>query len=154
MIQRMILLLALPALLSGALAAAESCNVTTQKCLNSMAARLKNTGSIGIVGVWNSQAKGFRVTSFDDVTNAKEAGIRKGDILIAINGFPFSNRSSYEALLKTRKAGQQIVLMVTREGKKKSLPVILVAPSNDQIAGELGRHMLEHHVQTNPLQRR
>jgi serine protease Do len=75
---------------------------------------------------------------------AAEAGLRKGDVIRAIDGRKLSKRSDLTDLMKERKAGSTVKVTIQRGGKESTLEVRLKARGemsdqqsrNDQMSGE------------------
>ncbi len=65
---------------------------------------------------------------FDDVVKgsaAEVAGLRKGDVLVRFDGGAVSDLKSYSELLKAKKAGDTVKVVVQREGKEVAVDVVL-----------------------------
>ncbi len=63
-------------------------------------------------------------------TPAARAGLRKGDILTALDGEPVSDESDLAAVLATRKPGQSLRVTFLRAGKSSSVTLRLAARSS------------------------
>lgn len=82
--------------------------------------------SLGIIpDVVGSGDKGLAVDGVKKGSPAEAGGIKKGDIITAINGLQVTNIYDYMTRLNTLKAGQTIDVEVLREGKKEVLKVKL-----------------------------
>jgi hypothetical protein len=70
---------------------------------------------------------GFRVGSVSQGTPASEAGLRPGEIIVAVNGQPATSMTlpSLRDELHQRPPGSVITLEVESEGKRRSLHIIL-----------------------------
>lgn len=144
--KRIVLALALVALLAAPMAMAGEghCTAGTQECLDMMAKKLKNKGMMGIEGDWNEEEKTYTVNSFIDGMNAREAGLRLGDVLVAVNGIKLGDEEGYKKDLENRKPGKKVIATVLRNGEKVKLPVVLSGMNDEQIAKYIGMHMMDH----------
>ena len=70
---------------------------------------------------------GFRVVSVSYGTPAAEAGLRPGDIILAVNGQPATSITlpSLRDELRQRPPGSVMALEIESEGRRRSLRVIL-----------------------------
>ncbi len=57
---------------------------------------------------------------------ADNAGLKKGDIIVGVNGYEVDNRSAFEEQLSYYSPGDKITLTVRREGKNKTIGITLV----------------------------
>ena len=67
---------------------------------------------------------------FDDVVKgspAEVAGLLKGDVLVRFDGSPVTDLRSYSELLKTKKPGDKVNVLVLRAGKNVAVDVVLAA---------------------------
>ena len=95
---------------------------------------VKGRPSIGItVGVIPETAKekynlpeGLYVTAVSDGSDAKEKGIREGDVITAANGIPVTTTNEISDIKNDMQVGETIVLTVWRDGTETDIPVILV----------------------------
>lgn len=123
------------------------CTKTTQACLDAMAADMKNKGWAGMDLNKDEKTGAFTVKRVFSGTPAENAGIREGDVLVALNGIKLNDEGSKEALYavkKTLKPGVQATYTIARDGKQKDYTVTLTRPSEEVIAGWVGSHMMEH----------
>lgn len=138
----LVLLGGIPALAGGG----HGCKAGTQDCLDKMAADMKGKGLIGVDGEWDEVAEGFRVESLIPGTNAEHAGVRIGDVLMAVNGIPLKEEAATKADRENRRPGANVSIVVLREGERKMMNVTLSAMTEEQMARYVGAHMLEHAV--------
>ncbi|MBU6422263.1 MAG: PDZ domain-containing protein, partial [Gammaproteobacteria bacterium] len=61
------------------------------------------------------QVKGVMVTSVDPNSEAAEAGVRRGDVVTAVNREPVTNVAQFQKALKD--AGSTIALLIQRNGQ-------------------------------------
>ena len=67
----------------------------------------------------------LRITSVVANGPADTAGVLPGDILIGVNGLPFSDVSEVQADARAFRPGQTVALNVSRNGIPLTLPVVL-----------------------------
>ncbi len=80
--------------------------------------------TLGIVpDMVSSDNKGLRVDGTRKGGPAEKAGIRKGDVIIALEGQPVTNIYDYMARLVKLKPGQVATVEIMREGKKEVIIV-------------------------------
>ena len=124
----------------------KQCEMDAQACLSKMAAALKDRGWVGI----EMDDKDGRVTVMRVVPGspAESAGMRQGDVLVALNGVAFATedkaalKSAHKALTKGGKASYTVL----RDGQKKPIEVTLGKLPREVLAQWVGAHMLESHV--------
>jgi putative serine protease PepD len=56
---------------------------------------------------------------------AEAAGIRPGDVLVALDGVPIADLRGYSAALKARQPGEEVELTVRRDGEEMVLTATL-----------------------------
>jgi len=123
----------------------KKCNMSTQDCLDHMAAQLKTTGFVG-VELDTDRADGLAVTKVFPGSPAEAAGIRVGDVLESLNGVAI-NHDNEDALAKARKdwkPGQQVTYTLKRNGAGQTINLTLAPWPADMLAKYIGQHMLEH----------
>lgn len=142
---RSFLALALAALLvAPALAGDGRCPATAHECLSYMIENLKKQGMIGIEGEWDDDYSSIEIHKFFEHMNAREAGLRLGDKLVAINGILLSDRTKLREDSVNRTPGKIVPITVVRNGEKIKLKVTLGAMNREQMAMVIGTHMMEH----------
>ena len=121
------------------------CTMSTQECLDHMAASMKSSGWVG-VEFDPDKPEGYAVTKVIPGSPAEAAGITAGDILVALNGVALKKEND-EALMKARKdwkPGQSVSYTVKRNGSERQVSLTLAPWPADIIAKTIGQHMLEH----------
>ena len=68
---------------------------------------------------------GVRLDGAREGSPAAEAGIQKGDVVVAFNGMPIKTIYDYVNALKLAKAGQTVDVVVERDGKRVTLQATL-----------------------------
>lgn len=81
--------------------------------------------ALGIIPDVASSKNGLGVDGVRQGGPAALAGLRKGDLIVGMNGLPVANIYEYMARLNTLSAGETVVVEVMREGKKEVLLVQL-----------------------------
>jgi C-terminal processing protease CtpA/Prc len=144
---RKTLLITLIAFLVGAPAVAGGkCPGSAQDCLNKMAAELPKTGIVGADGEWDEATQAYRVDVFAEGSQAAEAGMQKGDMIVSINGVSLADQKAYWEDRGNRAPGKAVEVVVLRNGEKKTLTVTLMPLTKQMIAERIGEHMLEGHA--------
>ncbi|MDR0366431.1 MAG: trypsin-like peptidase domain-containing protein [Bifidobacteriaceae bacterium] len=69
-------------------------------------------------------------------TAAEEAGLRAGDVIVAVDGHATTEVASLTAWVRSYSVGQEVSLLVVRDGKALELPVTLGAQDASQLPGE------------------
>lgn len=125
---------------------AHGCTADTQFCLNQMATKLKNKGWVGIELDVDETSGVMTVSRVEYDSPAQAAGMRKGDVLVALNGVRFDNedKEMLHAAKSQMKVGSRVSYTVKRDGYKKKLDVTLAAVPDDVMARWVGQHMLSH----------
>lgn len=133
--------------LSAAASAGEGhCTASTQACLDKMATHCARTGWAGLEGEWNEEAGLLTVKAVAADSPAAEAGLKKGDVLIGLNGHKFADMSKedWKASDAERVPGATARYMVERDGHAQEIAVVLAKMPEDVAAAKLGHHMMEH----------
>ena len=121
------------------------CTMSTQDCLDHMAASMKSSGWVG-VELDTDAPEGYEVTKVIPGSPAEAAGITAGDVLVALNGVALKKEND-DALMKARKdwkPGQTVSYTVKRNGSERQVSLTLASWPADVIARSIGQHMLEH----------
>ena len=83
-------------------------------------------------------AKELEIDDVQEKSGAKEAGLQKGDVILAIDGKPVTKLDEVTAVLKDRKAGTIAKLTFRRNQEEKSADVRLMA--RNEMSEELNRN--------------
>jgi len=124
------------------------CTASTQDCLNKMAAKFKEKGWVGIEYDKSNDKKGDKqvISKVISGSPAEKAGLREGDVLLAINGVRFGDedKDKWAKVKKAWKPGQTITYTLARDGKKSEVAVTLGHVPQEVMAQWIGEHMLQH----------
>jgi len=124
----------------------EKCKMSTQDCLDHMAAKMKNGGWMGVELDPDQATGGWSVLRVIPNSPAEAAGIQAGDVLTTLNGIRISDDNE-DALMKARKEwkpGQAVNYTINRSGADRQVTVTLAPMPADVLARFIGQHMLEH----------
>lgn len=143
-----ILVLALALVLPAAAGEKHDCTASTQDCLNKMAAKIKNKGWVGIEYDKNDDGTKLTLTEVVPGSPAEKAGLKKGDVLLAMNGIAFGEKYKEKAKkAKTDwKPGASVTYTVARGGHKKDVSVTLGKVPEAVMAEWVGKHLLHQHA--------
>lgn len=72
-----------------------------------------------------SGEKGVMVADLTQGSEAEKAGIRRGDVLLSVDGNPISSVEELQRKVMQSKVGQRVVLSLFRKGQKLTIPLIL-----------------------------
>ena len=122
------------------------CTAGTQECLDKMASHLSNKGWVGIE-LDETEEGALRITKVVPESPAAEAGLQKGDILLAMNGLALGDEKN-EAKLKeawgSLKPGGTVTYKIDRNGSKTKAKITLGNMPTEMVAKYVGKHMMEH----------
>lgn len=123
------------------------CTMPIAECLERMSARLKTSGWVGIeFDDTTLTSGGYRVMKVVPHSPAESAGLKPGDILLALNGVPIAKENTAR-LAKARKEwtpGQSVTYTIRREGVDRDITLTLAPMPADVMARWIGEHMMEH----------
>lgn len=120
----------------------KACKADLQACLDKMVAELKSTGFIG-VELDDSKHDKLVVTKVISGTPAEKGGIQKGDVLVALNGIPFS-KENLKKMAKVKKPGREVTCTIRRDGTNKDIKLTLAPMPADMMAKYIGEHMMQY----------
>lgn len=72
-----------------------------------------------------SGEKGVMVADLTQGSEAEKAGIRRGDVLLSVDGNPISSVEELQRKVMQSRVGQRVVLSLFRKGQKLTIPLIL-----------------------------
>jgi S1-C subfamily serine protease len=123
---------------------ASKCNADAQACLNYFAENYKGRGWAG-VSLDNVDGE-LSVLEVHPGTPAAQAGIKVGDVLLAINGVELGNEDSWAGMKDKMVPGNKLTYTVNRNGKTKDVSFVLAEMPMDVVARMVGMHMLNDHA--------
>ncbi|MBW1698503.1 MAG: Do family serine endopeptidase [Deltaproteobacteria bacterium] len=85
--------------------------------------------------------KGVLVRSVDEISPAKKAGIREGDLILALGARKVDSVKTYESVLKGIAAGKVLDVQIWRDGKKRTVS-LKTAIFPEQLAMALAQRLL------------
>ncbi len=102
------------------------------------------SGGAALGVVLNAKSKVLEIEEVNEKSGAKEAGLEKGDVIVAIEGKKVSKLEDIADILKDRKEGSTVKLTYRRKTEEKTVDVRLAARGemfeqlnrNDQMSGE------------------
>lgn len=80
-------------------------------------------------GTGSADAAGVVVSSVAPKSPAASAGLRKGDVVLAVDGQPTPDMISLRQAIRLHRPGEQVVLSVLRSGRTLTLPAVLAGTS-------------------------
>lgn len=108
-----------------------------------MVTELKSTGFIGVELDKPGDKGEMVVTKVVPGAPAEKAGIQKGDVLVALNGIPFS-KDNWKKMAEVKKPGREVTCTVKRGTTNKNIKLTLVPMPADLMAKYIGEHMMKH----------
>src|SRR5688572_13756892 len=126
----------------------EKCTADAQTCLNHLSAK-KAMGWLGVeLDKSKDESHAMVVKLVVDEGPADQAGVRAGDILVALNGAPMADADAVKKAKGDWKVGQKVTYTIQREGKSKDFVVTLGALPEEVFARMVGQHMVNDHMAT------
>ena len=124
----------------------KKCGADAQACLNWFADNYKGRGWAGVSLEQNED--GLIVSEVHHGTPAAKAGVKAGDVLLAINGIEYAeeNKEKMEALQAKMVPGNEFTYTISRNGKNKEISFALDEMPMDVVARQVGMHMLSDHA--------
>jgi predicted metalloprotease with PDZ domain len=125
----------------------KKCEGDAVACLNKLVAKYQDHGWVGIELDQNKDGS-MTVLEVIDGSPAQAAGLKSGDVLLAMNGVKFAdnNKVKLKAAKKGMKIGSTIEYTVSRHGKTKDVAITLAPLPKDVMYAWIGQHMMEGHA--------
>ena len=124
----------------------KKCGADAQACLNWFSDNYKGRGWAGVS--LEMSEDGLRVSEVHPGTPAAKAGVKAGDVLVAINGVEYAEENQ-EKMAKFEKEmipGKEFTYTIARGGKNKEVSIALAEMPMDVVARMVGMHMLNDHA--------
>ena len=140
-----LLVFAALALVASSAFAGGKCTQDTQTCLNYMAAKADKEAYIG-VDAEAVEGKGYKLTKVNHGSPAEAAGLKAGDIIVALGGFSVAEESDElkKFWKENMKPGNSVAYTFVRSGKEKTTEIKLAQMPEDVYAKKVGMHMIQH----------
>ena len=124
----------------------KKCGADAQACLNWFAEHYTNRGWAGVSLEMTDD--GLSVSEVHYGTPASKAGVKTGDVLVAINGIEYNdeNKEKMSGLEKLMVPGQEFTYTISRNGKNRDISFALDEMPMDVVARMVGLHMLSDHA--------
>ena len=124
----------------------KKCEGDAQACLNKMATKFKDRGWVGVELDHNKDGS-MTVLEVIDGSPAQAAGLKSGDVLVALNGVEFGekNKDKLKAAQMEMKVGNTIDYTVKRGGKAKDVAIKLAPIPQEVMYAWVGQHMMQGH---------
>jgi len=122
----------------------EKCTADTQTCLNKMSS-YREKGWMGVTLDANEKME-MTVKTVAPGSPAEKAGIKVGDMLVAMNGARFSDEAAMKKAKGDWKPGQLVTYTVRRDGTESPVEVTLAPMPEEVFAAMIGLHMIENHM--------
>ncbi len=143
-----ILVLALTALPVAAGDDKPKCEGELTACAEQMAAKFRNRGWVGINLDYGEDGEKTVLTGIFDDSPAKAAGLKEGDVLVELNGIPYTHENSEKlyAEYENNKPGDTVTFKIDRDGEIKKVDVTLARLPDQIMAQWIGYHVMEAHL--------
>lgn len=89
------------------------------------------------------EGTGVLIQSVIEGLPAAQAGLRQGDVIVAINGIPIRSVSELRLRVAASPPGESVRVSFRREGQARELDVVLADPNNPFGTGALSGELLE-----------
>lgn len=93
-----------------------------------MAARGGNRPYFGTIPDFGSEGEGYAISGAAPGSPADKGGLKAGDHIVRLGGNKITNLDDFDLALRKFKAGEEIDVIVTRDGKETALKVTLAPP--------------------------
>ncbi len=87
--------------------------------------------------------RGVVITQVVEDSAAEKAGLKSGDVVIAVDGRPVNRASDLRNKVGMSPVGEQVQLSILRDGKKKSVTAVISESSQETAGGEAVSRYLE-----------
>jgi serine protease Do len=106
-------------------------------------------GGAALGVILKANSKSLEIEDVSEKSGAKEAGLQKGDVILTVEGRKVKKLEDLTGILKDRKAGSTVKIVLRRSGEEITVDVRLASRSemfteqmnrNDQMSGEFSNH--------------
>ena len=80
---------------------------------------------MGTLPVYGEEVEGVKLDGVSEGSPAEKAGLKGGDIIVGFGGEPVKNIEDFMAGLVKHKPGDEVDVLVKRDGEEKTLKVKL-----------------------------
>ena len=124
----------------------KKCSYEAQECLDAMVSKFESRGWVGVELDMDEESGTLTITKTEHQSPAEAAGLKKGDVLVALNGIRFSeeNKEAMKGAQAKMTIGATVTYTVERGGRNMDVDITLAAIPDAVMAKWVGRHMLEH----------
>ena len=126
----------------------EQCNQTPHECVEYMSKKMRDSGWVGVELEFDGEL--FTIKKVIVGSPAGEAGLKVGDILLAIDGVPsreVANRMASGRNKPEWKPGQQIKYKIEREGRGRTIEIEMARMPAHVLARYIGQHLIDYEHQ-------
>ncbi len=122
------------------------CAASDQACIESVAARMKASGWVGIELEIDEGTGVYTVNKVIAGSPAAKAGIKPKDVLVEINGVSLSacKDSNLSETRRNWKPGQSVTYTIKRDGHDREITLTLATMPADILARYIAMHIVEH----------
>ena len=123
------------------------CSAEAQQCLNYFATKFHNRGWAG-VDMARNDAGQLTISTIERDTPASRAGVKIGDVLLAINGVELNeaNHMKLAEMEAEMVPGNTFNFTMARNGKERDYKITLTDMPESVVAKMVGEHMLSDHA--------
>lgn len=115
-----------------------------RNAIEGMVRELKQRAFVGLDGEWDDELSGYRVAGFAAGSYAQGAGVKVGDVLVAVNGIPLADRERSVADAPNRRPGNEAEITILRDGEKRTMKLKLMGATRDILADTIGEYILDN----------
>ncbi|MCZ6696682.1 MAG: PDZ domain-containing protein [Acidobacteria bacterium] len=123
----------------------ERCNQTPRECVEYMSRKMRASGWVGVELKFNGRT--FTIQRVIVGSPAKQAGLKVGDLLLAIDGVPareVANRMASGRNAPRWKPGQPIKYKIEREGRGRTIEIEMARMPAHVLARYIGQHLIDY----------
>lgn len=122
------------------------CSADSQTCLNAMVEKFQNKGWLGVELDWVKDSKSLKVKRVVDASPAAAAGLKTGDVLVALNGVKYGDKEGMKSVYSQVKPGNTVTYTLRHGEKERKVDVKLGTFPEELAAKYIGMHLMEQHA--------